>query len=183
MRIALDPGHGGSDPGAVSRGYQEKDIALQITRKLRLYLVIDYAHEVMFTRPDDRYVGLTERCQMANRWGADLFVSIHLNADPDADEPGMKEARGAEIWVYPAAKRSRQLAESVATAIKGRFPDEPFRGVKEDDLAVLRMTKMPALLIECGFIDNSDTVRRLSDEGVQLQLGKAIADGIQMAVG
>lgn len=143
----------------------------------------DLGHEVRFTRLDDSFVGLTKRCDMANRHGADLFVSIHLNADPDDDSLGTHEAKGAEIWVYPGAKRSRAVAESIAREIRSRFPDEPFRGVKEDDMAVLTMTEMPAVLIEVGFIDNSTTVRQLASELVQELVARCIAAGVDNAKG
>lgn len=181
MNIFIDPGHGGKDPGATSLGYLEKDLALAISKKLGVVLDKDYGHEVKFTRLDDIYVGLTERCDMANRHGADLFVSIHLNADPDDDSPGTHEAKGSEIWCYPGAKRSRAVAESLAREIRSRFPDEPFRGVKEDDMAVLRMTTMPAVLIEVGFIDNSTTVRHLSSELVQELVARCIGAGVDNA--
>lgn len=179
MRIILDPGHGGTDPGALGKdGYEEKRIALAIALEVR-WLLRGAGHEIVMTRDDDRYIGLTARCKMANRWPADLFVSIHLNADPDADLPGDHEARGQEIWIYPAALQSRKLAECVAAEIKAAFPDEPFRGVKEDDLAVCRMTQMPAILIEVGFIDNSETARQLSDPAVRMLMAQSIANGIE----
>lgn len=179
MRIILDPGHGGTDPGALGKdGYEEKRIALAIALEVR-WLLGGAVHEIVMTRDDDRYIGLTARCKMANRWPADLFVSIHLNADPDADLPGDHEARGQEIWIYPAALQSRKLAECVAAEIKAAFPDEPFRGVKEDDLAVCRMTQMPAILIEVGFIDNSETARQLSDPAVRMLMAQSIANGIE----
>lgn len=180
MKIFIDPGHGGKDSGATSRGYLEKDLALAISKKLGIVLD-DLGHEVRFTRLDDTFVGLTKRCDMANRHGADLFVSIHLNADPDDDSAGTREAKGSEIWCYPGAKRSRAVAESIAREIRSRFPDEPFRGIKEDDLAVCRMTEMPAVLIEVGFIDNSTTVRELASELVQELVARCIGAGVDNA--
>lgn len=177
-RIVLDPGHGGSDPGAVSRGYLEKDIALAISKKLKWAL--DSIHtSTLLTRDSDIRVGLTERCTFANSRHADLFISIHLNADPDDDSPGTREAKGAEIWHYPGSKKSGKLAAAIAGQFKTNFPDEPFRGVKEGDLAVCRMTTMPAVLIEVGFIDNSDTARWLSEEQVQWDMAGAIASGVE----
>lgn len=173
----IDPGHGGTDPGAVSKGYEEKRIAFAIARELDR-LLGDAGHDSRMTRYDDSYVGLTQRCTIANRWPADLFVSIHLNADPDDDGPGTREARGHEIWVYPAAARSRKLADAIAARMRAAFPDEPFRGVKEGDLAVCRLTQMPAVLIEVGFIDHSATARQLSDPAVRREMAQAIATGI-----
>lgn len=180
MKIVIDPGHGGKDPGATSQGYLEKDIALAIAKKLGIVL-LELHHEVKFTRMDDSYVGLTDRCLMANRHGADLFVSVHLNADPDDDSAGTREAKGAEIWVFPGSGKSRAVAESIAAEIRAWFPDEPFRGVKEGELAVLEMTAMPAVLIEVGFIDNSTTVRLLAAEPIQELVAHCIAEGIENA--
>lgn len=177
-RIVLDPGHGGGDPGAVSRGYLEKTIALDIAKKLK-WTLESAVTSVLLTRDSDTRVGLTDRCVFAKTRGADLFVSVHLNADADDDSPGTREARGQEIWVYPGDARSRKLGEVIAAELKAEFPDEPFRGVKEGDLAVLRMTQpMPAVLIETGFIDHSETPRQLSDEFVQWDMAKAIATGV-----
>jgi len=177
MKVFIDPGHGGHDPGAVSKGYQEKVIALAICHELATDLQLA-GHNVKMSRTDDSFIGLTNRCMSANLWPADVFVSVHLNADPDDDAPGTHEAKGDEIWIYPGSVKGRKLAECIAAEIKKDLLDEPWRGIKEDDLAVVRMTKMPACLIEVGFIDNSDTMRELSDPVVRKQLAKAIANGI-----
>ena len=183
MKIMIDPGHGGTDPGAESkvrymgRGYEEKAIALAIARELDHILGLA-GFDVRMTRYADIYLGLTQRCTIANRWPADLFVSIHLNADPDDDGPGTSEARGHEVWIYPAAARSRKLAECIAAQMRTMFPDEPFRGVKEGNLAVCRLTQMPAVLVEVGFIDNSETARQLCDPAARRQLAQSIANGI-----
>lgn len=114
---------------------------------------------------------------MGNMARADLFVSIHLNADPDQDSPEDLEASGQEIWIYPGANRSRATAESISASLKKAFPEEVFRGVKEADLGVLRMTTMRAVLIEVGFVDNRKTAAQLSLPAVQLRLAKAIVGG------
>lgn len=134
---------------------------------------------VLMTRDSDVKVGLTDRCIFANTRGADLFVSVHLNADRDDDGPGTTEARGHEIWIWPGDLDSRALADAIAAQMKIVFPDEPFRGVKEGDLAVVRETNMTAVLIETGFIDHSETPRQLSDEAVQWEMARAIAIGVK----
>ncbi len=178
IKVLLDPGHGGTDPGAVGKGgFEEKNIALSIAKEVD-HLLDLAGFDSRMTRYDDSYLGLTQRCTIANRWPAALFVSIHLNADPDDDGPGTREAMGAEVWIYPAASRSRQLADCIAKEIKAAFPDEPFRGVKEGDLAVCRLTQMPAVLVEVAFIDNSESMRRLTDPSVRREMAGAIAMGI-----
>jgi N-acetylmuramoyl-L-alanine amidase len=90
-RIAIDPGHGGKDPGAISRrgAVREKDVVLRIARELRLRLERE-GFEVLLTREDDRFLALEERTAKANAWGADLFVSVHANASPNSATTGIE---------------------------------------------------------------------------------------------
>src|SRR5699024_182816 len=81
VKIFIDPGHGGSDPGAAANGLQEKDICLQIARKLQGILKQRYtSHQIKLSRTTDKTLTLKERTEMANRWDADYLVSIHVNA-------------------------------------------------------------------------------------------------------
>lgn len=80
-KIFIDPGHGGSDPGAVGNGIQEKDITLRIATMIRDMLVSEYEDvTVRMSRTSDETVSLSERSNAANAWGADYFVSVHVNA-------------------------------------------------------------------------------------------------------
>ena len=79
--VALDPGHGGKDPGAMANGLREKDVNLKVGLLLRSILE-QYGVDARLTRGDDRYLKLGERTQLANNWNADLFVSLHCNALP-----------------------------------------------------------------------------------------------------
>ncbi len=90
-RVALDPGHGGKDPGAISRrgGVREKDVVLRLARELRA-LLEDDGFEVLLTREDDRFLELEERTARANGWGADLYVSLHANASPNRSTSGIE---------------------------------------------------------------------------------------------
>ena len=108
MRICLDAGHGGAkDPGAVFHGVQEKDICLDIVNFLNYRLAPQ--HRVHLTRWGDFQVSIVERCAVANAAAADIFVSIHGNAEMDPDEPGIREASGAEIWIYPGSVKAKNL--------------------------------------------------------------------------
>ena len=92
-KIVLDPGHGGKDPGAIGAGgLAEKDIVLSIAKKLAVKLKNEMGMEVVLTRKDDRFVALEDRTAMANAEDADLFISLHVNASPNA------EARGIETY-------------------------------------------------------------------------------------
>jgi N-acetylmuramoyl-L-alanine amidase len=92
-KIVLDPGHGGKDPGAIGAGgLAEKDIALSIAKKLAVKLKNEMGIQVVLTRKDDRFVAVEDRTAMANAENADLFISLHVNASPNA------EARGIETY-------------------------------------------------------------------------------------
>lgn len=181
-KLCIDPGHGGRDPGAVFRGVQEKDIALFIAAHLEI--ILSGFYDIEMTRVMDTDFGLDKmdslqrRCFVANTALCDYFVSIHCNADPDPDEPGMPEAEGSEIWIYPGAKTARVLANYIGASLLRHFPDEPFRGIKEGDLWVLHYTDMPAVLVEVGFIDNSETVRSFQDPPVIYDIAYVIGQGI-----
>ena len=90
-KIVLDPGHGGRDPGAVGAGgIAEKDVVLNVARKLARKLQREMGIEVVLTRNDDRFVGLEDRTAIANAEDADLFVSLHMNASPNRDARGLE---------------------------------------------------------------------------------------------
>ncbi len=89
-RIVLDPGHGGRDPGASAFGMKEKDIVLQVAKKMATKLRKELGYEVILTRNDDVYISLEERTAIANTNGADLFISLHLNAHPSAKVHGFE---------------------------------------------------------------------------------------------
>jgi N-acetylmuramoyl-L-alanine amidase len=146
-RLCLDYGHGGSDPGAVYMGRKESEDVLSLGRSVTEVLK---RHGVLVdeTRTTDTTVSLNARSDFENRGAYDYFISFHRNAfKPET-------AAGVETYTYlnPSAK-SKEMAEKIQNALVGvGFAD---RGVKEANFHVLRETKAPAVLIEIGFIDNS----------------------------
>jgi N-acetylmuramoyl-L-alanine amidase len=176
MRVYIDPGHGGDDPGAVHGELVEQDIALSISGSLEENLR-DLGHEVLLSRRDDVTISLHGRASMANEWKADVFLSIHLNADPDPDLPGMPEAHGHEFWIYPGSFKGLRLAEAINKAFVFAFPDQPARGIKEANFAVLRLTEMPAVLLELAFIDTA-LATRLKQPVIQARIAGAISSGV-----
>ncbi len=171
--VCIDAGHGGKDPGAVSGGVQEKDIALTVALKVGALLK---DCEVIYTRTEDVYVGLSERALIANQAKADLFVSIHCNSVDD------ESAHGMEVYHYThASAASKHAARAIydkllpVSSLRGR-------GVKAKDLAVLRETTMPAVLIELGFVSNPGDRAKLTDSAWQDDAAKVIADGIAEAL-
>lgn len=179
-RACLDPGHGGSQPGAVFSGVQEKEVNLVIAEyTMEGLAAVNPGIWVGLTRTFDRTMTLQERCEFSNNMSVDCFVSIHCNADPDPDAPGMPEAKGEEIWFFKGSVKGMRLSQCLADEVDRIFPDEPFRGIKMTDaLYVLKHTRAPACLIEVGFIDKSSSVETFADELTLRKIGALIARGI-----
>lgn len=167
--IMLDAGHGGQDPGAVYKGRQEKDDNLKLALAVGEILERN-GIDVSYTRTTDVYQTPFEKAQLANQAGVDYFISFHRNSSPKDNQ-----YQGVEVLVYDKSGIKYQMAENIV----GALGELGFReiGVKErPGLVVLRRTKMPALLIETGFI-NSDEDNKLFDEKFQ-EIAQSIADAI-----
>lgn len=149
-RIYLDPGHGGSDPGAVGNGLREKDLTLDIGLRARNYLTTNFNVYVRMSRTTDVTRSLTYRTDDANAWGADIFVSIHINAGGGT---------GFESFVYPGVgSRTLTLQDKVHWHVVTNMrsiASVTDRGQKQANFHVLRETSMPAVLTENLFIDRS----------------------------
>ena len=168
--VILDAGHGGADPGAAYMGRKEKDDALALTLAVGNKLQQD-GIRVLYTRVNDVYHTPLEKAEIANRSGADYFVSIHRNAMP---VPG--SASGAQVLVYEDAGVPAMMAENIGR----RLTEAGFQelGIQErPGLMVLRRTQMPAVLVEAGFIDNEKD-NEFFDENFD-KIAQAIADGIE----
>ena len=179
MRVCVDAGHGGSDPGAIgTRPFRlaEKKVTLRISALLDRALE-RRGHSVVMTRRIDRTLGLLPRARFANRQKADLFLSIHANAAATASAEGM------EVYHFPDSRDGHRLAVAVLQSLGGAFPDHANRGVKEANFAVLRETRMPAILVETEFITHPRQLEFLSDPESQGALADAIADGIEKISG
>jgi len=174
--IVLDPGHGGEDPGAVGAcGVYEKDIALEIARVAADWLKAN-GWEVYLTRETDKHVSLYERARLSNEEGADVFVSIHLNA---AENPA---ARGFEVYHYPGSHDGAVLASLIASRLrklKNYYPGFLWRGIKTADFYVLKHTIAPAVLVECGFLTNPEECKWLKHPTNQERIGILIAEAIE----
>ena len=168
-RIALDAGHGGSDPGAVYKGRQEKDDTLDLTLAVGDILKKNGV-DVYYTRTTDEYETPFKKATDANNSGADLFVSIHRNSSENPNQYS-----GVETLVYS----DTGLKAEVARNINNQLEDAGFKNLGVDErknLVVLKRTKMPAVLVEAGFINN-DKDNYLFDEEFD-SIAQAIADGI-----
>lgn len=176
MKVFLDPGHGGSDSGAMGQGLVEKDLNLDIARRVRTALQERYQVEVIMSRAADTTLSLQERAAAANRAAADLFVSLHVNSGGGT---------GFESFVYTkAAERTRRLREVIHTSVRQYLAGLGIRdrGPKEAGYYVLRNTVMPAVLLECLFIDHPADAARLRDVSFRDGYAVAVAEGIGRAL-
>jgi N-acetylmuramoyl-L-alanine amidase len=171
QRVIVDAGHGGHDPGTTAvNGIYEKHITLAVATKVASILR-QRGYQVTMTRQDDRYIELEERAAIANRLGADLFVSIHADSAPDST------VQGSTTYVAEAASSdSMQAARSVITAMD--TTGVSVRGVRRADYKVLIWTRCPAILVELGYLSNSQEAVRLENTGFQAKLATAVADGV-----
>lgn len=174
MKICIDAGHGGKDPGAVLGNRYEKTDTLRLAKRIGKVLRAN-GIEVCYTRTQDVYNSPGEKARLGNTHKADLFISLHRNAYSSPS------SNGVEVLVYSKTSKGYKFAKSVQNQLVSRcsFAD---RGVKErTDLAVLRLTTMPAMLIEAGFITNK-TDNKIFDEKFYT-LANAICRGVMESVG
>lgn len=173
IKIHIDPGHGGKDPGAQSRGLNEKDVTLDIALRAAEVLSKKYVGvAVNLSRTTDKFIELTDRAIQANEWGADYFVSIHTNSHRGT-------AHGFESFIYNGKvsqmtkDKQKELHQYLINKL-GVYD----RGMKTANFNVLRNTEMPAILFEFLFIDNPKENALLKDKKYRAWLGEITADAI-----
>ncbi len=174
MRVCIDAGHGGRDPGAIGRQpfeLAEKEVTLAVALLLEQELEAR-GHWAVMTRRCDRSLSLSARAAFANRLGAEVFVSVHANAAASA------EAQGMEVFHFPGSPRGQLLAGEILRSLL-RLEGHRDRGVKEANFAVLRLTRMPAVVVECEFLTHPAGLEFLADPESQRALAERIADGIE----
>ncbi|WP_251551922.1 Ig-like domain-containing protein [Neobacillus muris] len=188
--VFLDPGHGGSDPGAIGGGYRESDLNLAVAKKVQS-LLVDRGYTVYMSRNDDTFVELLDRSEMANNLAADIFISIHHNSTG----AGPTSASGIESYFYKynpdypskinvdmhnnpeRISKSMTLANIIQNNMV-EYTGANNRGTDGQSFAVIREAAMPATLLELGFINNASERQKLVADSYQNTLAKAIADGI-----
>lgn len=171
--VVIDAGHGGSNPGAVYQGRQEKDDALSLALAVGRILE-ENGVEVYYTRTTDIYESPQQKAHEANAVQGDYFVSIHRNSSPYPNQ-----YTGIESLVYNHYGEAGRLAENINARLEQVGYEN--QGVNErPDLVVLNQTQMPSVLVEVGFI-NTDADNRLLDERFQ-ETARAIAEGILATV-
>lgn len=185
MKILIDPGHGGPDPGACANGIRECDYVLGLSRLLMNALRM-LGHSAHLTRAADFALGndkgsdLAARCHIEQSWGPDVFISVHCNASTSP-------ASGFEVWTSVGETQADQVAENILNAFHNAFPLRPIRrdmsdgdGDWESNFYVLRNTRCPAVLVECGFLTNTEEAAWLKDN--QTAIATALANGLNQGV-
>ncbi len=187
--VVVDAGHGGHDGGAVANGVIEKNMSLDIAKRVTKELEAAGVRVVM-TRSGDRFLSLDERAALAGTHGAAAFVSVHLNT-----EGAGSEAEGIETYFAESQPLSaRQRMPAGATQGQGAGGSAEFagtvqrlvcgatkavdRGIKARDYAVVARAVCPAVLVECGFITNERESARLKEAGYRDRVAEGIARGV-----
>lgn len=173
IKLFIDPGHGGSDPGAVGNGLLEKELTLDIAKRIRKYLDAHFTgHTVKMSRTIDQTVSLAERTKLANDWDADYYLSIHVNAG---------RGTGYEDYIYNRLSddsNTAKIRNVMHETITGQIPTVVNRGKKKANFHVLRETKMSAMLTENLFIDTKADADKLKNRAFLDKLAKGHAEGL-----
>jgi N-acetylmuramoyl-L-alanine amidase len=186
-KVVLDPGHGGSDPGAVGiNGLYEKTVNNEISYRLK-DLLKEKGYEVVLTRSTDKTLSLQQRVEIASTANADLFVSIHANGHPSSSVRGtmvLYHDASTPNPDYPASPamrdltpQSRQLAQLVLASMLEQVPNVD-RGLVQSSAYVVRMGNIPSILVETAFLSNAEDAKLLSSSIVREKYAIGILNGI-----
>ena len=166
--VIIDPGHGGHDMGGRSGQVYEKHLALDTSARLEIFLQSKGIRTVM-TRRSDTFISLPGRVAMANKYDQAIFVSVHYNFTTKKDVSGLE--------TFYNTPKSRQLAAFVNEGMNARVRAIN-RGVKFARFYVIRNTKCPAILVECGFVSNKTERERMKQSWFRQSLAEGIGNGI-----
>ncbi len=186
--VIVDAGHGGDDGGAIGiDGTVEKDINLDIALKLEKILKF-YGFNVIMTRTQDvmtcddgldslrkrKISDIHNRFELMRKNPDAIFISVHQNKFEDSSQ------HGTQVFYSGNDERSKELAEAIQTSVTLTLQQKNDRVVKKSGSGIylLYHAKIPAVLVECGFISNSDEVKKLKDESYRMKLAILIADGL-----
>ena len=205
--VVIDAGHGGHDPGTSHYGLKEKHLALDIAKRLRARLQEAGLTAVM-TRETDQFIPLSGRPSIANRLKADLFVSVHINANHNqrvsgvevyyprvsvvsssaqwppavsSSEVGLPSTNVKQVLWDLVLRKTRSQSRKLAFSICRSMRSgmqAPCRGTKPARFVVLREAWMPAVLVEVGYVTNQEEAQRLGSAGYRQTTAQSIADGI-----
>ncbi|CAN5240334.1 hypothetical protein BH23VER1_BH23VER1_12160 [soil metagenome] len=166
--VVLDPGHGGHDNGAKWGGVPEKRLTLDVCRRVQK-LLGQRGVSAVLTRTSDSFVSLDGRAAKANRYRSAVFVSVHFNAHWNRSVKGIES--------FYMSGNGRVLASRIQNRLLNRIRTTN-RGLKSKSYAVLRKTRCPAVLVECGFLSNAWERQRCNSAWYRQLLAQAIAEGV-----
>ncbi len=186
--VVLDAGHGGGDPGKVGAGdILEKDINLAIAKKTEEKLKQEGIPVVMTRETDEMLAAdgqeaakmddMRERVRRINETAPQLAVSIHQNSYEDGS------AKGAQVFYYSKSEEGEAAALLMQQALLEVQPENTRQAKANDSYYLLKKTEFPAIIVECGFLSNTEEAGRLADDAYQERLAEAIAQGICRALG
>lgn len=176
-KIVIDPGHGGTNPGAVKYGMRESDNNLAVSLKVK-ELLENYGAEVIMTRETDQSVAkeglalkeeLQARIDIANAQNADVFVSLHTNSNPNVDIAG--------AMTFYSNDTSKKLADDIQKSLIDHT-NAADKGIEKENFYVLRNNEIPAVLVEMGFITNKKEAIKLNSDAYRADLASGITNGL-----
>ncbi|MEZ5303566.1 MAG: N-acetylmuramoyl-L-alanine amidase [Verrucomicrobiales bacterium] len=167
-RVVIDPGHGGFNKGGSYGTVYEKHLALDVARRLEIYLKRNGVQTVM-TRTRDNYISLPGRVEIGNRYRDAVFVSIHFN--------WASNSRASGLETFYCGSAGNELANYIHASTVNHTRASN-RGVKFARFHVLRHSSRPACLVECGFLSNSSERRKCLDPGYRQRLAEGIGRGL-----
>lgn len=168
-RVIIDPGHGGKDKGSNRGRVYEKDLALKVAKRVEAMLKAK-GMPVTMTRRSDRFVSLSSRAAIANRYSNAIFISIHFNSHTST------RYHGVETYYY--GEQGKRLAAHIHLRLLSRLKIRNRDTRQRKTLAVLNKTRCPAVLIECGYLSNYAERKRCLSPSYQYNCARAIVDGI-----
>lgn len=179
LRLYIDAGHGGNDPGVVGPGgLKESALTVDVAGRLAA-MAMASGWDVQLSRSGSEGMSLASRAVAANTWGADLFVSIHGNGAAN------DRARGFEVWTSPGQTGSDEVAEVLAETWRDSFPVDVMRCDmtdgdldKESPFYVLVHTRCRAVLVEVGFVSNPESEKLLATAIHRAAIARALCDGL-----
>jgi N-acetylmuramoyl-L-alanine amidase len=178
VKIFIDPGHGGTDSGAVGNGLKEKDLTLKISKKIKEKLANYENVQIKLSRESDRTLSLPQRTNMANAWGANYLISVHINAGGGT---------GFESYTYNksyAGKQETNRKRSILHAeIMRQLSGVRDRGMKEANLHMVRESRMESVLTENLFIDNINDAALLRQDSFLDKIAEGHANGLAIIFG
>ncbi|MBP2242361.1 N-acetylmuramoyl-L-alanine amidase [Cytobacillus eiseniae] len=168
-KFFIDPGHGGTDVGAVANGLQEKNLTLAIAKKIRDFLLQYENTEVRLSRDTDKTLSLKQRTDMANAWGADYLISVHINAGGGT---------GFESYIHTNASKASVNFQNIIHPEIVKQLDFTDRGKKRANFHMVRESNMPAILTENGFIDTQADANKLKQDAYITRIAQGHVNGV-----